>query len=139
MEISPERLAELAKPDYKPKADVDAMLHDSGRSAATILCSMCDVEIVCGNPRNVPEPMILWYTNELLAQLLDAEAKRSSRMAREEIAKRLGVVIKHLIRYHTESAGAGGIVIEVEGHLVGRAVPLEFKGEDMTYGGSVPQ
>lgn len=138
MELTQAQIEQLAASDYKPKSDPDAMLHDSGRSAADVLVQMCDVEIVCGNPRNVPEPMALWYTNELLARLLRAEARHESRMAREEIAQRLGTMVKHLIRYHTESAGAGGIVIEVEGHLKGRAVPLEFKDEDMTYGGNVP-
>lgn len=110
-------------------------LHQAGEAAILIASNTCEAEFAYGNPCNIPEPVLGWYTMTLAYQLLLFEAVERPRDEREEHAGQLAAARKAFSRHDTPYAKA--VKADIAEALNTRYTPKALAGEDLTYGGLV--
>lgn len=112
-------------------------LHQAGEAAIQIAAASCESEFAFGNPCNIPEAVLGWYTMTLAYQLLLLEAVERPLDERELHAGQLQAARKAFDRHKTPYAQA--VKADVAEALNTRYTPLALQGEDLSYGGKVPK
>jgi hypothetical protein len=111
-------------------------LHQAGEAAIAIAANSCEVEFAYGNPCNIPEPIIGWYTMTLAYQLLLFEAVERPYDERLQHAEQLAAARKAFSRHDTPYATA--VKADVAEALNTRYTPTNLQKEDLSYGGVIP-
>lgn len=111
-------------------------LHQAGEAAIIIASESCMAEFAYGNPCNIPEPVLGWYTMTLAYQLLLFEAVERPYDERRQHADQLAAARKAFSRHDTAYAKA--VKADIAEALNTRYTPTNLQGEDLSYGGRVP-